>query len=193
MHLDIDALIGQRLMLAFDGSGPPPRILEWIKEQNPAGFTLFRGKNVGDPAQVRDLTSTLQSAAAGAGQSPLLIAADQEGGQLVALGDQATQFLGNMALGATGDIDLVERVGQATGREMAALGINVNYAPICDVNTNPENPNVGIRSFGDDPDRVATMCAALIEGLQSAGVAATANTSPATEIRPSIPIMACLC
>jgi beta-N-acetylhexosaminidase len=154
--------IGRRLMLAFDGLEPPPRILNWIKERQPAGFTLFRAKNVTDPAQLQALTNTLQSTAAEIGQGPLLIAADQEGGQFIALGEGTTQFPGNMALGATGDSGLARQVGQAMGREMVALGVNVNYAPDCDVNTNPNNPNVGIRAFGDDPDLVATMGAAMI-------------------------------
>lgn len=178
MSRDVTDEIGRRLMLAFEGLEPPPRILDWIKSRQPAGFTLFRPKNVVDLAQVRDLTRALQAAAAEAGQYPLLIAADQEGGQLIALGEDTTQFPGNMALGAIGNSELARRVGRAMGLEMAALGVNVNYAPDCDVNTNPDNPNVGIRAFGDDPDLVATMGGAMIEGLQSAGVAATAKHFP---------------
>ena len=60
-----------------------------------------------------------------------------------------------MALGATGDPDLAERVGEATGRELAAMGVNVAYAPVCDLATSPANPHLGIRSFGDDPATVA--------------------------------------
>ncbi len=165
-------------MLAFDGREAPARILSWIKNRQPAGFTLFRAKNVENPAQIRALNRALQVAANEAGQPPLLIATDQEGGQFVALGDETTHFPGNMALGATGDPDLAWRVGLATGRELAALGLNVNYAPDCDVNTNPANPNVGTRAFGDDPDLVASLTAAMIAGQQAAGVAATAKHFP---------------
>ncbi|MFW6183421.1 MAG: glycoside hydrolase family 3 protein [Chloroflexota bacterium] len=171
-------LLGQRLMLAFDGTEPPPHVLEWLARRQAAGFTLFRKLNVRNPAQVRDLTAALQQAAARSGQPPLLIAADQEGGQLLALGDETTPFPGNMALGATRDAALAKRVGRALGRELAAMGVNVNYAPVCDVNSNPRNPNVGARAFGDDPDLVAKMGAALIAGLQQAGVAATAKHFP---------------
>ncbi len=170
--------IGPRLMLAFEGLDPPSWVLSWIKERKPAGFTLFRPLNVRDSGQVRSLTNVLQKIAADAQIGPLLIAADQEGGQLVALGDQTTHFPGNMALGATRDPHLAYLVGQAQGKEMAALGVNVNYAPVCDVNTNPGNPNVGARAFGDDPGLVADLVRALINGLQSAGVAATAKHFP---------------
>jgi beta-N-acetylhexosaminidase len=108
----------------------------------------------------------------------LLIAADQEGGQLMAVGQGATQFPGNMALGATGSEDLARRSGEAIGGELAAMGINVNYAPVCDVLANLHNPVIGVRSFGSNPSLVARLGAALVEGLQSAGVAATAKHFP---------------
>jgi len=178
IHSQFVKAIGPRLMLAFEGFEPPSWVLSWIKERRPAGFTLFRPINVADPGQIRALTSILQQTAAETHFGPLLIAADQEGGQLVALSDQTTQFPGNMALGATRDPHLAFLVGQAQGKEMAALGVNVNYAPVCDVNTNLENPNVGARAFGDDPQLVADMAKAMIDGLQSTGVAATAKHFP---------------
>jgi len=171
-------MIGQRFMLAFEGFEPPPHILDWIRERDTAGFTLFRPKNVANPGQVLALNQALQAAAAESGQPPLLIATDQEGGQFVALGDETTHFPSNMALGATGDPALARRVGYATGQEMAAMGLNVNYVPDSDVNSNPDNPNVGIRAFGDDPALVSSMVAAMVEGVQAAGVAATAKHFP---------------
>jgi beta-N-acetylhexosaminidase len=171
-------MIGQRLMLAFEGFEPPPHVLKWIRERGTAGFTLFRPKNVANPGQVLALNETLQAAAAESGQPLLLIATDQEGGQFVALGDETTHFPSNMALGATGDPELARQVGYATGLELAAMGLNVNYAPDSDVNTNPDNPNVGIRAFGDDPALVAQMAAAMVDGQQAAGVAATAKHFP---------------
>lgn len=174
----VDRAISQKLMLAFDGYKAPRSILETLRHRNVGGFTLFRHHNVESPAQVRSLAAELQAAAAEVGHPPLLIAADQEGGQLVALGEGTTPFPGNMALGATGDPDLARRVGYALGQELAAMGINVDYAPVCDVNTNPRNPNVGVRAFGDDPGLVAQMATAMIGGLQAAGVAATAKHFP---------------
>ncbi len=171
-------LIGHKLMLAFEGRTPPARILDWIAARSVGGFSLFRAANYDSPAQIRELTAALQDAARAAGQPPLLIATDQEGGQLAAMGEGTTQFAGNMALGAAGDPDLARRVGRAIGLELAAMGINVNYAPVLDLNTNPRNPSLGIRAFGDDPAPAAALGAALIEGLQSAGVAATIKHFP---------------
>ncbi len=174
------AILG-RLMLAFRGT-TVPRWLEGRLSAAPAGgVTLFRQDNVRSPRQLRALTSALQSAARrtpGAGEPPLLIAADQEGGQLMALGSGWTPFAGSMAIGATSDADLAERVGRAIGLELRAVGVNVNYAPVLDLATNPGNVAQGIRSFGDDPAAVARLGSAWLRGVQSAGVAATLKHFP---------------
>src|SRR5262245_695561 len=152
--LPLDHALGYRLMSSFAGMEAPRAVLAELKQRSLAGFTLFRHHNVSNPAQVRRLTDSLQRAARAAGEPTLLIAADQEGGQLVAIAG-TTPFPGNMALGAAASANLAFRTGQAMGRELTAMGINVNYAPVCDVNTNPLNPVVGTRSFGSDPLLVA--------------------------------------
>ena len=166
-----------RLMIAFGGTELPPSAARRIDEHGVAGVTLFRVHNIVDPPQIRRLTAAIQEARP-AGAPPLLVAADQEGGQLVGLGDGTTQFAGAMALGATGDEELAERVAGATARELRALGVNVNYAPVCDVANNPANPALGIRSFGDDPEAVGRLAAATVRGLQDDGVAATVKHFP---------------
>ena len=166
-----------RLMIAFAGAELPRSAARRIHERGVAGVTLFYADNVVDPPQVRRLTAAIQQARP-AGAPPVLIAADQEGGQLISLGDGTTQFAGAMALGATGDETLAERVAGATARELRALGVNVNYAPVCDVANNPANPALGIRSFGDDPEGVGRLAAATVRGLQDNGVVATAKHFP---------------
>jgi beta-N-acetylhexosaminidase len=174
----------ERLMLAFHGTTVPSWLRTRLADAPVAGFTLFRAPNLRSPSQVRRLTSELQAVAGertreAAGKDlPLLLATDQEGGQLNALGEGFTQFAGPMAIGATGDEDLAERVGRAIGTELRAVGVNVNYAPVADVATQPANPALGIRSFGDEPAAVARLAAAWLRGLQSAGVAGTAKHFP---------------
>jgi len=178
MKLTLEQAIGQKLMLSFVGTEPPPDFLAMLRRQHFGGVTLFREMNTTDPAQVRRLTDLLQSAAAEAGQPPLLVAVDQEGGQLMAIDGGTTYFPGNLALGASRSVDLAYKTGYAMGRELAAMGVNVNYAPSCDVNSNPRNPVIGTRSFGEDPAMVAQLGVAMVRGLQAAGVAATAKHFP---------------
>lgn len=167
----------RHLLLAFDGLEPPADLRDRLATGAPPGVSLFRHRNVADAAQVRALTTALQ-AARDQREPPLLIAADQEGGQFLALGDATTPFAGNLALGAVGDPELVRRVGTAMARESRALGVNVVYGPVCDLLTDPANPSLGLRSFGDDPAAVAELAAAMIRGLEDGGVAATLKHFP---------------
>jgi beta-N-acetylhexosaminidase len=179
---DVTDAVAGSLMLAFDGLELPPDIAERLATAPAAGVTLFRFSNVADPGQIRSLTAAIQAAAARRHDArtnlPLLIAADQECGQLIGLGEGTTPFAGNMALGATGDPGLTERVWRAMGLELRALGVTVDYGPVCDLASTPANPAIGIRSFGDDPGAVGELVAAAVRGLQSAGVAAALKHFP---------------
>ena len=196
-----------RVMLAFEGEVLPARIAERLAAAPAAGMSLFRFLNVRSPGQVLELTSAFQRAGAASphaapadslgssagsspgalpvsspgsppGSSPMLVAADQEGGQFLALGEGPTAFAGNMALGAVDDEVLTEKVGRAIGTEARAMGVNVVYAPVLDLATNPANPALGIRAFGDSPAAVARHGAAMVRGLQAAGVAASVKHAP---------------
>ena len=159
-------MTAERLMVAFAGMQVPAEVAQALTDHPYAGVTLFRDVNVSSIEQVRALTAQLQSAAPAIAR-PLLIATDQEGGQLNALGDGPTEFAGAMALGAAADPALTEKVARATAREMLALGVNVNYMPSCDLATAPDNPALGIRSFGDSPALVGEHAAAYVRGLQA--------------------------
>lgn len=176
--MDIEHAIGQKLLLAFEGKEPSPEIISALKNYRPGGLTLFRSLNIENPTQVRQLTDSLQRLAREMGLPPLLIGTDQEGGQLMAIGEGTTPLPGNMALGATGSAELTRKAGAVLGQELAAMGVNINYAPSCDVNINPRNPVIGIRSFGENPAEVALLAGAMIEGIQSAEIAATAKHFP---------------
>jgi len=178
-------LAGERLLRSFTGTTPSPAILEAISARGTSGVTLFRAKNVASPGQLRTLTAALQ-AARPAGDPPLLIALDQEGGQLQAVGSSldhgvergATGWPGNLAIAATGSVDLACRTGAAIGAELAAMGVNVDYAPVCDLLDDPRNPVMGTRTFGDSPALAGRYAAAFVRGMQSERVAATLKHLP---------------
>ena len=163
------------LMLAFEGSEVPDWLRRRLDQSPPAGVSLFREWNMTSPDQVAQLTTDLQEASSS--PLPLLIAVDQEGGQLLGL-TGSTPFAGNMALGAAGDPDLGRQVAAAMGAELAAVGVNVNYAPVADVATQPNNPSLGVRSFGDDPELAARLTGAMVSGFSEAGVLATLKHFP---------------
>jgi beta-N-acetylhexosaminidase len=160
------------LLAAFPGTSAPPWAADLVGE-GLAGYTLF-GYNIVDPTQVAAITAALRAA-----RQDVVIAIDEEGGDVTRLAHATgSPYPGNAALGAVGDASLAQRVYEAIGWELAALGINLNLAPTVDVNTAEENPIIGTRSFGSDPDHVAAHAAAAAAGLQDAGVAACAKHFP---------------
>ncbi|GDY53827.1 hypothetical protein SVIO_044500 [Streptomyces violaceusniger] len=135
--------------------------------------------NIRDPHQVAALSNGIQKAAlATSVPVPVLLSTDQEYGTVARVGAPATLFPGAMALGAGGSAADARTAARTAGAELAALGIRQDYAPIADVNVDPANPVIGVRSFGADPKAVARMVAAQVAGYQSAGVAATAKHFP---------------
>ncbi len=168
--MTLEEQIGQLLMVGFWGSSPSREIIDLIQRYHVGNILLF-SRNVRDTRQVLELTQSLQLIAKEAGQRyPLLIAIDQENGIVQRLGEAATIFPGNMALGAIGSEEIAYQVAQATGSELKALGINMNLAPVVDVNNNPANPVVGVRSFGEDPQQVARLGGAIVKGYHAAGI-----------------------
>lgn len=156
---------------------PPDDILQAVRDGLASSFCLF-GYNVESNDQLAQLTDALHKAAREGNQPPPLIGIDQEGGQLMAVTDGATELPGNMALGATKSAELAEKAGYVLARELLALGINLNFAPSVDINNNPDNIAIGVRSFGDDPHEVARLGVAIIKGMQAQGVIATAKHFP---------------
>lgn len=169
--------VAQLVMVDFSGAEPTADVEQLIADEGIGGVILF-GKNIVSPRQVAQLTNTLQGIAARASRPPLLISIDQEGGIVARITEPGTVFPSAMAIGATGSVLFAEQAGAITARELRAVGIVVNHAPVLDVNTNPENPIIGIRAFGDDPEEVARLGVAYMQGLQSNGVAATAKHFP---------------
>lgn len=159
-----------------------PTLAAAVAAYSPGGVIYFGWTgNVGDggPGQVAALSAGLQRAALASGAGvPLLIGVDQEGGTVARLGPPFTPIPSAMALAAGGDVRAAAEAAAATAAELRAVGINWNFAPVADVNVNPLNPVIGIRSFGSDPQQVAAFVAAQVRGYQQAGIASTVKHFP---------------
>ncbi|MEC4018104.1 glycoside hydrolase family 3 protein [Streptomyces sp. H27-D2] len=153
---------------------------ELIAKYHVGGIIYFTwAHNTRDPQQIAELSNGIQRA--GLAQPtpvPLLISTDQEHGVVARVGAPATLLPGAMALGANGSRVDAREAARIAGAELRAMGIRQNYAPVADVNVNPANPVIGVRSFGADPQAVARLVAAQVKGYQSAGVAATSKHFP---------------
>ncbi|WP_244893999.1 glycoside hydrolase family 3 protein [Planobispora rosea] len=155
------------------GVGTPAKM---IAKYRPGGVILFPwAQNVKDVRQVVALTNGLQAASP---RVPLLIGADQENGPVSRLTPLVTEFPAASVIGSTGDPSLARRAAEATGAELRALGVNLDFAPVADVNINPRNPVIGPRAYGSDPRKVASMVAAAVRGFHDAGIASTAKHFP---------------
>jgi beta-N-acetylhexosaminidase len=160
------------LLPAFAGPRPPAWFLRLV-EEGLGGVTLF-GPNIVAPEQVAALTAELRGA-----RADVVIATDEEGGDVTRLYyAQGSPFPGNAALGVIDDVELTREIHAAIGAQLAAVGVNLDLAPVLDVNSSDDNPIIGTRSFGTNPSRVAAHAAAAVVGLQSAGIAACAKHFP---------------
>jgi beta-N-acetylhexosaminidase len=174
-HPGQDALTRDALTVlqpGFTGTTAPDWLLRRLGE-GLASVGLF-GRNITSPEQLSALTAQLR-----AEHEDVLVAIDEEGGDVTRLEVRTGSSVpGNHALGAVDDVDLTRDVAFALGRRLAECGVNFNWAPSADVNSNPANPVIGVRSFGADPDLVARHTAAYVTGLQAAGVAACTKHFP---------------
>ena len=174
-RLTLEEKVGQMLFLGFGGKVMDESISQFLKKKKPGGIALF-GRNIKSPKQTATLIREVRKYdPAGI---PMFVSVDQEGGKVVRLKRDTTVIPSNMALGATRDPELAKRAGASLGRDLRLLGFNMNLAPVLDVNSNPNNPVIGIRSFGEDPALVGEMGVSYIRGLQSEGVSAVAKHFP---------------
>jgi beta-N-acetylhexosaminidase len=173
-HSDADTARDALAVLqpGFGGTTPPDWVLRLLGEG--LGSVALFSRNIRTPEQVAALTARLR-----AERPDLLVTADEEGGDVTRIEvREGSSFPGNLALGAVDDPDLTRAVAAELGRRLALLGVNFDWAPSADVNSDPDNPVIGTRSFGEDPALVARHTAAYIEGMQSAGVAACVKHFP---------------
>ncbi|WP_405472926.1 glycoside hydrolase family 3 protein [Streptomyces canus] len=153
---------------------------EMIARYRVGGIIYFSwAHNTRDPHQIADLSNGIQKASLRQPRGlPVLVSTDQEHGIVCRVGEPATLFPGAMAIGAGGARKDARTLGRIAGQELRAIGIRQNYSPVADVNVNPANPVIGVRSFGSEAGAVAGLVAAEVAGYQGAGVAATAKHFP---------------
>ena len=158
------------IISGFEGTTLDARTEELIVQQGIGGLILFE-RNYKNPDQLLKLTNDLQSLIADHAEiPPLFISVDQEGGRVARLGKPFTQFPPMSCLGQADSVELAYRFGLGMGKELRAVGINMDYAPVLDVHSNPENPIIGLRALDTDPAKVARLGAELIRGFYDAGV-----------------------
>lgn len=181
---DLNRLIGKILVFGWQedtvpGAPVAAHARELIEELYCGGLILM-GRNVRPPRDMERYTQNLQSLATKEGASPLFLAVDQEGGRVNRLNPpEYTRQPALQKIGATGDTENARHAAAATGRELKAVGINWNFAPVLDVNSNPKNPVIGDRSFADDPEMCARLGRAAIQGYQDdAGILACGKHFP---------------
>ncbi|MBI4871457.1 MAG: beta-N-acetylhexosaminidase [Candidatus Riflebacteria bacterium] len=167
----LEEKVGQLFHFGYVGAEPTEEIRGLLAERHVGGVILF-GRNFRDAEHLTALTAQLQSMALG----PLFFSADQEGGSVLRVRRGGTLFPSNRAAGRLGPTAARE-LGRMCGLEMRATGLNIDFAPVLDIN-DPDNPGIGIRSFGETVEEVSSCGRAWVEGLQSAGVVATAKHYP---------------
>ncbi len=171
-----DPRVGQRFIVGFQGLTAPDHILEWLAQGRIGGVILF-ARNVESPTQLAALTRSLH----GASSTPILIAIDQEGGMVARMREKQgfTESSGAMALAASQDkLIWTEKISRLLADEMRAVGINWTFAPVVDLSYNAQNPTVGTRSYGRDPQQVGQLAAQATRGFQAGGVVACAKHFP---------------
>ncbi len=174
IHLTDEQLAGQRLMVGFDGTRFHRDLEFLVADLGAAGIILF-SRNIESPEQIRELTAACQSCAAAAGLPPLIVAVDQEGGQVARLKSPFTEFAGNAKM--TGEADAIH-FAETCAKELLSVGINMNLAPVLDLAPEQIDSIMAERAFGADPGWVSRLGAAVIRRLQGAGVMAVAKHFP---------------
>ena len=162
----LEKQIGQMIMVGLRGEELTQEEKSLIRDYPFGGFILF-SHNLKEPKQILSLCRSLWEISK---EAPPLIAIDQEGGRVHRLPEPFTRFPAAALLGRTQNPDLAYRVGLATARELSAVGINLNFAPVLDLHSNPNNPVIGDRALSSDPRQVTKLGGSIIQGLRDGGV-----------------------
>lgn len=176
-NMTIEEKIGQMFLTGFSGTTFSSTLSNAISTYH-FGNIIFMGENVSDPNKISKLSNDIQNKMMEVNGVPAFIATDQEGGTVARIKIGGTHFISQMGMGATGDYNNTYLQGLATGAELRNYGINTDFAPVVDVNNNPNNSVIGVRSYSDDPVKVGMYANGLISGLKTSGVMACSKHFP---------------
>lgn len=171
--MSLQEFVGELFMIGITGKEVDDQTIKVLEEIKP-GFVILFARNIESPTQVHSLTKQITQIVG----KPVVFAIDQEGGIVTRLRDGFAVSCGAMALAATGDERNAYLAGRVLAKEMKAVGITWNLAPVVDINDNPNNPGIGVRSFGDNPEKVVKFSTAFYSGMKEIGVAACAKHFP---------------
>jgi beta-N-acetylhexosaminidase len=166
--MTLNEKIGQMVIVGLDGYSMDDNTLSMIKDNHVGGFILFK-KNIKSAEQVKELLNALKEANI-VNKVPLFLSVDEEGGRITRMPKEFKKIPTNKRIGQFNNIDFSYKIGEVIGKQIGALGFNMDYAPVLDINSNPKNPVIGDRSFGAKPEIVSNLGTSTMKGLQSQNV-----------------------
>ncbi|MDG0812239.1 beta-N-acetylhexosaminidase [Cohnella rhizosphaerae] len=176
--MSLEEKIGQMILAGFEGAAAPDAsTLRMIREDRIGGVILYKD-NIADVAKTVKLINAIKAANAKAGNAPLFVSVDQEGGKVSRLPSSYKKIPDAAVVGKTGDEKLATRMGELLAREVRSAGFNVDFAPVLDINSNPDNPVIGTRSFGTTAGLATRMGLAAMRGLREEGVVSVVKHFP---------------
>lgn len=176
-EMTLEEKIGQLLMVGMEGTELDEETARFLRNHKIGGVILF-GRNMKNHEQIRELTGQLQNLASGPAGVALLIGTDQEGGRVNRLPGEKGRFPSARSMAGSGDPDRVRDTAARMAVQLKELGINMNFAPVLDINSNPQSTVIGDRAFGNNPETVTTMGLAFIEGTLAEGIIPVAKHFP---------------
>lgn len=174
--MTLEEKIGQLIVVGLDGYSMDDNAREMIDKYNVGGFILYK-KNIENVEQLVNLINSLKAVNSG-NEIPLFISVDEEGGQITRLPGEIKKLPASGKLGEIGDEKLSFEIGRLLGYELNAFGFNMNFAPVLDINSNPQNPVIGERAFGSDEEVVSRLGIQTMKGIQSEGVISVVKHFP---------------
>ena len=176
-EMTLEEKVGQMMMMGFSAGHPQSDFISAVRD-NHIGNVIYMGRNVSDPDPVRSISKEIQDIMMQYNKIPAIISTDQEGGTVARMRTGATYFVSQMCRGAVTDLFQEETTGNLMGNELMYYGINADFAPVMDVNNNPNNPVINIRSYGDNPVIVSIKGTMFLQGMQAANALSTLKHFP---------------